>query len=73
MARRLDRGARLLPPRQLTWDGLIDQYRLMVYPVVVGSGKRLFSAASATTLRIVDPTTTSAGVVLTYNTTASAA
>jgi len=59
---------------QLTGDGLIDQYRLMVYPVVVGAGKRLFSAASATTLRLVDSTTTSTGVVvLTYNATASAA
>jgi len=56
---------------QLTRDGLIDQYRLIVYPVVVGAGKRLFSAASATTLRLVDTTTTSAGVVvLTYNATA---
>jgi len=56
---------------QLTRDGLIDQYRLIVYPLVVGAGKRLFSATSATTLRLVDTTTTSTGVVvLTYNATA---
>jgi dihydrofolate reductase len=52
---------------QLTNDGLIDEYRLMVHPVVVGSGKRLFAGSGEAAFRLVDSTTTSAGVVvLTY-------
>ncbi len=47
---------------------LIDEYRLMVHPVVVGSGKRLFKDGSDTTvLRLVETKTFSTGVVvLTY-------
>jgi dihydrofolate reductase len=44
---------------------LIDQYRLMIYPVVLGQGKRLFTEASAKKpLRLIDVNTTSAGVVV---------
>jgi dihydrofolate reductase len=32
--------------RTLAEHGLVDEYRLMVYPVVLGSGKRLFGDAS---------------------------
>jgi class 3 adenylate cyclase len=47
---------------------LIDEYRLMVFPVVLGSGKRLFhDATDITHLRLVDTRTFESGVtVLTY-------
>jgi dihydrofolate reductase len=47
---------------------LIDEYRLMVFPIVVGSGKRLFEdGLEETLLRLVDTTTFGSGVVvLTY-------
>jgi dihydrofolate reductase len=52
---------------ELTRHGLIDEYRLMVHPVIVGTGKRLFNHVSTTTLRLVDSLTTGTGVaVLTY-------
>ena len=47
---------------------LIDEYRLMVFPVVVGKGKRLFGDGIDTkNLELVDTKTFSSGaVVLTY-------
>ena len=52
---------------ELTRVGLIDEYRLMVYPVVLGHGKRLFNDVRETALRLVASTTTGTGVaVLTY-------
>ena len=43
--------------------GLVDEYHLLVFPVVVGSGKRLFGDGSAATgLTLVDSEVTSAGV-----------
>ncbi len=44
--------------------GLIDEYRLMVCPVVIGKGKRLFTDGSEAKLKLVDTKTTSAGVVI---------
>ncbi len=44
---------------------LIDEYRLMVFPVVVGSGKRLFKDGIETkVLRLVDTKTFGSGVVV---------
>jgi dihydrofolate reductase len=44
---------------------LVDEYRLMVHPLVLGSGRRLFRDGSAKTeLRLVDSTTTSTGVLI---------
>ena len=52
---------------ELTRSRLIDEYRLMVHPVIVGSGKRLFNGLATTTLDLVDTVTTETGVVvLTY-------
>ncbi len=46
-------------------NDLIDEYRLWFYPVVLGSGKRLFGTGSVpTALRLVDTKTTSTGVVI---------
>lgn len=46
---------------------LIDEYRIWVYPVIVGSGRRLFRDGSETALSLVDTKTFSSGVViLTY-------
>ncbi len=44
---------------------LIDEYRLMVFPIVLGSGKRLFRDGSDTTaLRLLDTKTFRSGVVV---------
>jgi len=48
--------------------GLADEYRLLVYPVLLGSGKRLFPDGDiGEALRLVDSKTTGKGVqILTY-------
>jgi dihydrofolate reductase len=52
---------------ELTRLGLIDEYRIMLHPVIVGSGKRLFNGNTEVTLQLTDSRTTSTGVaVLTY-------
>jgi dihydrofolate reductase len=49
----------------LMQHGLIDEYRLMVFPVVVGSGKRLFGDGIETTvLSLVETNTFGSGVVV---------
>jgi dihydrofolate reductase len=55
--------------RGLTDLGLVDEYRLMVFPIVLGEGKRLFEGvadAAALTLAEVKPLT-SGTVILTYH------
>ncbi len=49
--------------RSLMPFDLIDEYRLLVYPVVLGSGKRLFEGASKTPLKLVETEKYSSGVV----------
>lgn len=45
-------------------EGLIDEYRLMVFPVVVGSGQRLFEEDRKANLKLVDTKTTGSGVAI---------
>lgn len=46
--------------------GLVDEYRLIVFPVLVGAGKRLFSdGAAASGLKLVDSSVTSTGATYT--------
>ena len=45
---------------ELTRHRLIDEYRLMVHPVIVGSGKRIFSTGAAT-LSLAETVTTGTG------------
>ena len=44
---------------------LIDEYRIMTFPVVLGAGKRLFgTGAVPRTLKLVSSSTTSSGVIV---------
>jgi len=54
--------------RSLLADGIIDELKLMIHPIVVGGGKRLFEEGEEqTALELVDSEVFSTGVVyLTY-------
>lgn len=42
---------------------LVDRYRLLVYPVVLGTGKRLFQEGTTATLKLLESQSFSSGVV----------
>jgi dihydrofolate reductase len=45
--------------------GLVDEYRLLVHPIVVGSGKKLFrDGVPLTSMRLVEVTASTGGLVL---------
>ena len=54
--------------RSLLWDGLLEELNLMVHPVVLGRGKRLFeNGGGKKALELVDSRTFETGVInLTY-------
>ena len=53
--------------QMLMQHNLVDEYRLLVYPLVLGSGKRFFVDGNKMTLKLIDTKPFSTGVVaLTY-------
>jgi dihydrofolate reductase len=43
---------------------VIDEYLLMIAPVVLGTGRRLFAGGTHALLRLIDSSTTSTGIVM---------
>jgi dihydrofolate reductase len=50
--------------RSLLGAGLIDEYVLLIHPLVLGSGRRLFPDGVFASLRLVDSVVTTTGVVI---------
>jgi dihydrofolate reductase len=51
--------------RTLAEHGLVDEYLLLIHPILLGSGRRMFADdGRRTALRLVDSVTTSTGVVI---------
>jgi dihydrofolate reductase len=48
----------------LVTAGLIDEYLLMIHPLVLGTGRRLFPDGVHVSLRLIGSTTTTTGVVI---------
>ncbi|SFW81042.1 dihydrofolate reductase family protein [Amycolatopsis australiensis] len=54
--------------RELAGHGLVDEYRLLVFPSLVGQGRRWFEGSAPADLRLVSSTQVGAGVLSTYRT-----
>jgi len=50
--------------RSLLPHQLIDEFMLLIHPLVLGSGHRLFPAGTAAALRLTDSVTTTTGVLI---------
>lgn len=50
--------------RSLITRGLIDEYLLLIHPLVLGSGQRFFPDGAVARLELVDSLTTTTGVVI---------
>ena len=51
--------------RSLMQQGLVDEFVLMIHPLVLGTGRRLFADSGVfAELRLTDTTTTTTGVVI---------
>jgi dihydrofolate reductase len=50
--------------QSLMRSNLIDEYLLLIHPLVLGSGRRLFPDDASVALRLADSTTTTTGVII---------
>jgi dihydrofolate reductase len=50
--------------RALMRDGLVDEFLLLIHPLVLGSGRRLFPEGVLTSLELADSLTTGTGVFI---------
>jgi dihydrofolate reductase len=50
--------------RSLARAGLVDEYLLLVHPLVLGQGRRLFDDGVEATLELVDATPSTTGVIM---------
>jgi dihydrofolate reductase len=50
--------------RSLLPHGLIDRWILLIHPLILGAGRRMFGEGSPTGLRLADSVTTSTGVII---------
>jgi dihydrofolate reductase len=49
--------------KSLIEHDLVDEYHLLIYPIVLGGGKRLFKEGNKTSLKLVETKVFSSGVV----------